>query len=151
MLHCSHSQCILFYSCLLLFSHCVVFDSLGPHGLQHARLPCPSLFPAACSDSSSDIELAQCPLSQWCHTIVSSSAPCSPAFSLSQHQGSGSFPMSQLFISGGQCIGASASVLPVTIQGWFPLGLTGLISLQSEELSRVFSSTTVWKQCLSLP
>ena len=112
-------------------------DSLGPHGLQHSRLPCPSLSPGVHSNS--------CPLSQWCHPTISSSvAP----FSFSQSfPASGSFPMSQLFTSGGQSIGAStsASVLPMNIQDWFPLGLAGLISLQSKGLSRVFSNTTVQK------
>ena len=103
-----------------------------------ARLPCPSLSPGACSNS--------CPLSQWCHPTISSSAiPFSSC--LQSFPASGSFPVSQFFISGGQSIGAlpSASVLPMTIQDWFLLGLTGLISLQSKGLSRVFSSTTIWK------
>ena len=122
----------------LLFSHSVMSDSLQPRGLQHARLPGPSPSPGACSNSSS--------LNQWCKpTILSSVVPfssCLPSF-----PASGSFLMSQLFASGGESIGAlaSASVLPMTIQGWFPLGLTGLISLQSKELSRVFSNTTVQK------
>ena len=113
-------------------------DSLQPHGLQHARLPCPSLSPGACSNS--------CPLSQWCHPTISSSAiPFSSCFQ--SFLASASFPVSRLFASGGQSIGASASasVLPMNIQGWFPLGLTGLISLQSKGLSRVFSNTTVKK------
>ena len=99
---------------------------------------CPSLSPRVCSNSY--------PLSQWCHpTICSSVAPFS--FCLQSFPASGSFPMSQLFTSGGQSIGVSAlaSALPMNIQGWFPLGLIGLISLQSKGLSRVFSSTTVWK------
>ena len=113
-------------------------DSLWPHGLQHARLLCPSVSPRACSKP--------CPLSQWCHSTSSSSVmpfyPCSQSF-----PASGSFPMSRLLTSGDQSIGASASasVLPMNIQGWSPLELTGLISLQSKGLSRVFSSTTVWK------
>ena len=89
--------------------------------------------------------LSSCPLSRWCHlTILSSAAPSAFAFNLSQHQ---SFSMSWPFASGSQDIGASASatVLPVNIWGWFPLGLTGLISLLSKRLSRVFCSTTVWK------
>ena len=109
-------------------------DSLWPHGLQHSRHPCPSPFPRACSNS--------CRLSQWCHPTTSSSVfPFSPC--LQSFPASGSFPMSQLFASGGQSIGASASasVLPMNIQDWFPLGLTGLLSLQSKGLSRVFSST----------
>ena len=116
------------------FSRSVVSDSLWPHGLQHARLPCPST-PRACSNS--------CPSSQWCHPTISSSVV---SFScLQSFPASGSFPVSRLFASGGHSIGASASVLPMNIQGWFPLGLTGLVSLQSKGLSRVFSSTTVWK------
>ena len=119
-----------------LFGHSVVSDSLRPHGLQHTRLPCPSLFTWVCSNS--------CPLSQWCHPTISSSVIpfsfCPQSFPVS-----GSFPMRQLFSLGDQSIGASASVLPMNIQGWFPLGLTGLISLQSKELSRLFSSTTVRK------
>ena len=113
-------------------------DSLRPHELQHARLPCPSPFLRVCSNS--------CRLSQWCHpTIWSSVAPFSSC--LQSFPVSGSFSMSQLFISGVQSIGvsASASGLPMNIQDWFPLGLTDLISLQSKGLSRVFSNTTVWK------
>ena len=113
-------------------------DSLGPHGLQHARLPFPSLSPRVHSDS--------CPLSQRCHPTISSSViPFSPR--LQSFLASGSFPVSWLFVSGGQNIGASASasVLPMNIQGWFPLGLTGLISLLFKGLSRVFSRTIVWK------
>ena len=109
-----------------------------PHGLQHARLPCPSLSPRVCSDS--------CPLSQWCHPNISSSViPFSSC--LQSFPASGTFPMSQLFAPGSQSIGvsasASASVLPMKIQGWFPLGLTGWISLLSKGLSRVFSRTTI--------
>ena len=120
------------------FSCSVVSDSLWPHWLQHARLPCPSPTPGACSNS--------CPLSWWCHPTISSSViPFSS--SLQSFPTSGSFPRSQFFASGGQSIGASAlaSVLPVNIQGGFPLGLTDLISLQSKGLSRVFSNTTVQK------
>ena len=112
--------------------------SLWPHGLQHTRLPCPSPSSRACSNS--------CPLSQWCHPTISSSVisffSCLPSF-----PASGSFLLIWLFASHGQSIGASASasVSPVNIQGWFPLGWTGLTSLQSKGLSRVFSSTTVWK------
>ena len=106
------------------------------HGLEHARIPCPSLSPGVCSNS--------CPLIQWCYlTISSSSAPFS--FCLQSFPASGSFAMSQLFPSGGQSIGDSASVLPVNIQGWFPLWLASLIPLQSKGISRVFSSTTIWK------
>ena len=111
---------------LLLFSHSVVSDSLSPHGLQYTRLPCPSLSSGVCSNS--------CPLSQWCHPTISSSVI--PFFSyLQSFPVSGPFPMSQLFASGGQSIGASASVLPMNIQGWFPLGLTGLVSSKSKEFS----------------
>ena len=109
------------------------------HGLQHTRIPCPSLSPRLCSSSGQ--------LSWWCHSIISSSAAhfssCPQSF-----PASGSFPVSQLFTSGGQSIGASdsASILPMNIQDWFPLGWTGLISLLAKGLSRVFSSTTVWEQ-----
>ena len=104
------------------FSRSVMSDSLGPHGLQHARLPCPSQTPRACSNS--------CPLSQWCHPTISSVIPFSSC--LQSFPASGSFPMSQFFTSGGQSIGisGSASVLQMNIQDWFPLGLIGLISLQ---------------------
>ena len=104
------------------FSRSVMSDSLWPHGLQHARLPCPSPTPGVYSNS--------CPLSRWCHPTISSSfipfSSCPQSF-----PASGSFPMSQLFTSGGQSIGvsASASVLPMNTQDWFPLGLTGWISL----------------------
>ena len=122
---------------LLLFSRSVVSDSLWPHGLQHARLPCPSLSPRVCSNS--------CPLSQWCHPTISFSVV--PFSCLQSFPESRSFPMSQLFTSGGQSIGASASasVLPMSIQEWFLLGCTGWISLQSKGLPRVFSNTTVQK------
>ena len=116
----------------------VMSNSLGPHGLQEARLPCPSATPGACSNS--------CPLSQWCHPTISSSVvPFSS--NLQYFPASGSIPMSQFVALGGQSIGvsATASVLPMNIQDWFPLGLTGLIYLQSKGLSRVFSSTTVQK------
>ena len=106
------------------------------HGLQHTRLPYPPPIPRAFSNS--------CSLSQWCHpTILSSVIPFSSC--LQSFPASGSFPMSWLFSSGGQSIGASvsASVLPVNVQGWFPLGLTGLIILISNGLSRVFSSTRI--------
>ena len=112
-------------------------DSLWPHGLQHARLPCPSPTPGACSYS--------CPLNGRCHSTISSSVV--PFSCLQSCPASGSFPMSHFFASGGQNIGASASasVLPMNIQDWFPLGWTGLISLQSKGFSRVFSNTTVQK------
>ena len=116
-------------------SHSVVSDSLWPHGLQHARPPCPSPTPGVCSNSS--------PSSWWSHPTISSSVI--PFSHLQSFSASGSFPMSQFFASGGQSIGASASVLPMNIQDWFPLGWTGWISLQSKGLSRVFSNTTVHK------
>ena len=113
-------------------------DSLWPHRLQHARPPCSSPTPGVYSNS--------CSLSWWCHPTISS--PVVPYSShLQSFPASGSFPMSQLFASGGQSIGvsASASVLPRNIQDWFPLGWIGSISLQSKGLSRVFSNTTVQK------
>ena len=119
-------------------------NSLWSHGLQHDRLPCPSLSPGVCSHSG--------PLSWWCYPTISTSF--APFFCPQSFPASGSFPMSQLFTSDGWSIGASASVLvlPMNIQGWFPLGLTGLSSLQSKGLSRVFSSTTVGKcYCLYKP
>ena len=112
--------------------------TLWPHGLQHARLPCPSPTPGAGSNS--------CPLSQWCHpTILSSVIPFSSC--LQSFPKSGSFPRSQFFASGNQSIGVSvsASVPPMNIQDWFPLRWTGWISLLSKGLSRVFSNTTVEK------
>ena len=120
------------------FSQLVMSDSLWPHGLQHARLPSPSPTPRACSNS--------CPLSWWCHPTISFSAiPFSSC--LQSFPAPGPFPISHLFTSGGQSIGvsSSASVLPVKIQDWFPLGLTSLMSLLSKGLSRVFSNTTVQK------
>ena len=110
--------------------------TLRPHGLQHARLPCPSPTPGAYSNS--------CPLSQWCHPTISSSVI--PFSCLQSFPASGSFPVIQFFASGGQIIGVSAStsVLPMNIQDW-SLGWTGWISLLSKELSRVFSNTTVQK------
>ena len=124
---------------LLLFSHSVMSNSLQLHGLQHTRLPHSSPSSRPCSNS--------CPLSRWCHPAISSSiVPFSSC--LQSFPASGSFLMSRLFTSGGQSIGASASasVLPVNIQGWFPLGLTGLmISLLSKGLSGVFSSTVIRK------
>ena len=115
-------------------------SSLWPHGLQHARLLCSSPIPWAFTFQKS------CPLSRWCHPIISSSVvPFSS--SLRSFQASGSFSVSWFFASGGQSIGvlASASVLPMNIQDWVPLGLISLIFLQSKELSRVFSNTTVQK------
>ena len=118
------------------FSCSVMSDSLQPHGLQHTRLPCPSATPRVSSKS--------CPSSQWCHPTISSSvvpfSSCLQSFPASE-----SFQMNQFFASGGQSIGisASASVLPMNIQDWFPLGWTSWISLQSKGLTRVFSNTTV--------
>ena len=120
------------------FSYSVMSDSLWPHGLQHARLPYPSPTLRAYSNS--------CPLSQWCHPNISSSVlPISSC--LESFLASGFFPMSQFFTSGGQSTeaSASASVLPMNIQEWFPLGWTGWISLQPKELSRVFCNTTIQK------
>ena len=112
--------------------------TLQSHGLENARIPRPSSSLRACSNSR--------PLSWWCHPTISSSVVPFSSYLLS-FPASGSFPMSQLFTSGSQSIGASASaaVLPVNIQDWDPLGLTGCIFLRSKGLSRVFSSTTVWK------
>ena len=120
------------------FSHSVMFDSLWPHESQHARPPCPSPTPGVHSNS--------CPSSRWCHPAISSSVI--PFFScLQSFPASGSFPVSQLFTSGGQSIGVSAStsVLSMNTQDWSPLGWTGWISLQSKGLSRIFSNTTVQK------
>ena len=120
------------------FSRSVVSDSLQPHESQHARPPCPSptleVYPNSCASS------------WWCHPAISSSViPFSSC--LQSLPASGSFPMRQLFASGGQSIGvsASASVLPMNTQDWSPLGWTGWISLQSKGLSRVFSTTIVQK------
>ena len=129
--HCmSEHECV----CCSVLKSCV---TLRPHGMQHARPPCPSPSPWACSNS--------CPSSRWCHPTLSSSVipfSCPQSF-----PASGSFPLCQLFVSGGQKTGVSAwaSVLPINIQSWFPLGLTGLISFQSKRPSRVFSSITIQK------
>ena len=128
---------ILAWRALLSFSHSVVSDSLRPHGLQHAMLPCPWPTPGAYSDS--------CPLSRWYHLTISSSSVIPFSSCLQSIPVSGFFLVSQFFVSGGQSIGASELVLPMNIQGWFPLELTGWISLQSKGLSRVFSKTTVQK------
>ena len=123
---------------LLLFSCSVTSHSRWPHGVPHPRLPCPSPSPGVCSNS--------CPVSQWhLPTILSSIVSFSNCFQY--FPASESFLMSRLFASGGQSIGtsASASVLIMNIQDWFPLGFTGLISLLSKGLSRVFSNTTVQK------
>ena len=120
------------------FNHSVVSDSFRPHGPQHTRPPCPSPTPGVYPNS--------CPLSRWCHPTISSSVvPFSSCFQ--SFPALGSFQISQLFASGGQSIGVSASalVLPVNTQDWSPLGWTGWISLQSKGLSRVFPNTTVPK------
>ena len=119
------------------FIRSVLSDSLRPHGLQHARLPCPSPTPRVCSNS--------CPSSRWYHPTITFSVV--PFSCVQSFPATGSFPMSQFFISGGQSIGASTSaqVFPMNIQDWFLSGLTGLISLQSKGLSRVFSNTPVQK------
>ena len=118
------------------FSHSVMSDSLRPHELQHARLPCPSPTPRVYSNS--------CPSSRWCHPAISSSVV--PFSSCPQSiPTSGTFPMSQLLAWGGQSTGVSAltSFLPKKSQGWSPSEWTGWTSLQSKGLSRVFSNTTV--------
>ena len=121
---------------LLLVVQLLSCVSLQPHRLKHTRRPCPSLSNTVCSNS--------CPLSRWCHPTISS---CHLFSCLQSSPASGSFPMSQFFTSGGQSIGASASasVLPMNIQDWFPLELTGLISMLSKGLSGVFSSITIWR------
>ena len=132
---CNHQNILTSW---LLFSCSDMSNSLQPHGLQYMRLPCPPPTPGAYSNS--------CPLSQWYHSTISSSViPFSSR--LQSFPASGSFPRSLFFASGSQSIGASAlaSVLPVNIQGSSPLGLTDLISSQSKRLSRVFSSTVIWK------
>ena len=113
-------------------------STLKPYGLENTRLPCPSSTPGVYSNS--------CPSIWWCHPTISSSVvPFS--FCLQSFPASGSFQMSQFFSSGGQSIGvwASASVLPMNIQDWFPLGMTRWLSLLSKGLSRVFCNTTVQK------
>ena len=125
----------------MLFSPLVVSDSLQPRGLQQVRLPCTSLLPGVCSDSWA--------MSRWCHPTISSSV--TPFYSCPQSFMSrrpwSSFPVSRLFASGGQSIGASASasVLPMNIQGWFSLWLTGLISLKSKGLSQESSPAPQFK------
>ena len=118
------------------FSHSGMADSLQPHGLPQPRLSCPPPTLGACSSSY--------PLSRWCYSTISSSVvPFSSC--LQSFPASGPLQMSQFCASGGQSIGASASILPMNIQDWFPLGWTGLSSLQSKGLSRVFSTPTVQK------
>ena len=134
LLPCINEVCNQFSS--VQFSCPVVSDSSWSHEPQHARPRCPSPTP--------EVHPNPCPLSQWCHPTISFSVVPFSSW-LQSFPASGSFPINQFFTSGGQRIVASASVLPMTIQGWFPLGYTGWISLQSKELSRVFSSTTVQK------
>ena len=124
---------ISIYNYVLYFSVAQSCPTLQPNGLQNTRLPCPSLSPRACSNSR--------PLSQWCHPTI---ILCHPLL-LQSFPASGSFPTSRFFASSGQSIGASASasILSMNIQDWFPLGWTGWISLQSKGLSRVFFNTTV--------
>ena len=123
---------------LLLFSCPVMSNSLQPHGLQYTRPPCPS--------PSSEVCPSSCPLHRWCYSAISS-YDAFFSFSAQSFPASGTFPTSHLFASDDQNIGASASasVLPVNIQGWFSLELTGLISLISKGLLTVFSSITVWR------
>ena len=132
-----HAPCKTKWNILVSSVHSVVSDSSRPHGLHYARPICPSPTPKACSNS--------CPSSLWCHPTISSSAvPFSSH--LQSFPASRSFPMSLFFTLGSQSIGvwASASVLPMNTQDWFPLGLTGLILL-SKGFSKVFFSNTVWK------
>ena len=132
---CTIKKVIVLYITSVQFSCSVMSDYLQPHGLQHDRLPCPSSTPRVYSNS--------CPLSRWYHPTISSSAfpfsSCLPSF-----PASGFCQNCQFFISGGQSIGVSgsASVLPMNIQDWFPLGWTGWISLQSKGLSGVSSNIT---------
>ena len=122
------------------FSHSVLSNSLWPHGLKHIRRPCPSPTPRACTNS--------CPSSPWCHPTISSSVvPFSSC--LQSFRASGCFPMIQFFTSGSQSIAvsASASVLPMNIQEWFPLGWTGWISLQSKGLLQHHCSKASILQC----
>ena len=143
------SEVLKLYECASVFQlliHCCSVTkscpTLQPIRLQHARFLCLSLSPRVYSDS--------CPLRRWCHSTISSSVI--PFSCLQSFPASGSFQMSQVFASGGQSIGvsASASVLPMNIQDWFSLGWTGWISLQFKGLSRVFSSTTIQKHHLAL-
>ena len=136
--HCKFFSYLILFLQVSQYSCSVVSDSLRPHGLQHARPSCPSPTPGVYSNS--------CLLSQWCHPTISSSVvPFSSC--LQSFPASGSFPTSEFFSSGGPSTGVSASalVLPMNIQDWFPLGWTGWISLLSKGLSRGFSNTTVQK------
>ena len=129
---------VMEWKCSVQFSCSVVSNCLRPHESQHANPTCPSPTPGLYPNA--------CPSSWWCHPTISSSVVTSSSYPQSL-PASGSFPMSQLFAGGGQSTGvsASASVLPMNTQDWSPLGWTGWISLQSKELSRVFSNTTVQK------
>ena len=133
-----HFQILFRCICSVQFSHSAVSNFLWPHGLQHARPPCLSPTPG--------VHLNSCPLRQWYHSTISSSVIIFSSH-LQSYPASGSFQISQLFSSGGQSIGVSASIsfLPKNTQDWSPLGWTGWISLQSKGLSRVFSNTTVQK------
>ena len=139
MIYCKMQGTIFNIFSSVQFTRSVMSNSLQPHELQHTRPPCPSPTPGVHSNS--------CPLSQWCHPAISSSvvlfSTCPQSLPASE-----SFPMGQLFTSGGQTngvwsTGALASVLPMNTQDWSPLGWTGWISLQSKGLSRVLSNTTV--------
>ena len=135
---------MIFPCCCSVTKSCPI---LWPHGLQHTRLPCLPLTPGICSNS--------CPLSRWCHRTISSSvvplSSCPQSF-----PASGSFLMTWLFASGGQSIGASGSVLPISIQGWFPLVLTGLLSLLvwlsliSINMMNVIQFSSVAQSCLTI-
>ena len=125
-------------SLLLLLSHSVVSDSLWPHELQHTSLPCPSQSPGACSDS--------CPLSRWYHPTISSSVTLFSCLQSFQHQDLFQWVcFSHQVAKALDGTSASGSVLPMNIQDWFPLGLTGLISLQFKGLSRIFSQHHILK------
>ena len=133
-----HIQRIISMWTYMLFSNEIVSDFLRPHGLKHARLPCPSLSPRVCANS--------CILRLWCHPTISSSViPFSSSPQSFQHEGLYQWVGSLYQVAKVLEFSASASILPMNIQGCFPLGLTGLISLLSKGLSRVFSSTTIWK------
>ena len=130
-----HAPCKTKWNILVSSVHSVVSDSLGPHGLQHTKPPCPLSTPR--------VYLNSCPSPWWCHTIISLSVVPFSSY-LQSFTALGSFQMSRFIASGDQTIGvsASASVLPMNTQDWFPLGWTGWISIQSKGLSRVFSNTT---------
>ena len=132
--------CIISYNCVWIYNYFV-------QSLSHVPLfviQWAAAFQASLSFAVSRVHSSSCPLTQWCRPTISSSV--SPfSFCHQPFPASGSLTMSWLFASGGQSFGASASILPMNIQGWCPLGLTGLISLQSKGLSRVLSSTTIWK------